>query len=571
VPTTQLLPERYRGAQAIGTGGMGEIYRATDSTLGRAVAIKILAERYAADDEVRMRFTREALAAARLSGDPNTVTIYDVGEYAGRPYIVMEYMGGGSLQERLRDGRPPVADALRWLDQAAQALDHAHAEGVVHRDVKPANLLLDRAGNLHVADFGIASAAGLDSLTMTGTVMGTAGYLSPEQARGERATPASDRYALGVVAFELLTGTRPFGGDSITAEASAHVHAPVPSASEREPSLPPAVDGVFRTALAKDPSERYPSAAELVAAVRDAVHSAAGTTQLLAPAPPAAAAAPPPPLVRGRRTPLWPLALAALAAAAIAGAVLAVVLGNGGGGEKAGVTTFVKTVRARNTTVRETVTARTPVTSAPAASTAAPVEPTPADGHALNNAGYAKMRAGDYAGALPLLRQAVHKLKGTGPADPNEGYANYNLGYTLLQLGRCDQALRYLQNADRLEPNNQYVQRALQRAQSCGTNAPAPAAQPAPTSGHALNDAGYAKMQAGDYAAAVPLLQQAVQKLQGTGPSDPYEGYANYNLGYSLLQVGRCDEAMPYLETADKLEPHNSSVRDALKSAKHCE
>ena len=227
---TQIFPPRYKGPQRVGRGSMGEIYRATDATLGRAVAIKVLAQLYAENDSIRERFTREALAAARLSGAPNTITVFDVGEWNGRPFIVMEYLSGGSLEARLQaDGPQPTGRALDWLEQAARALDAAHAAGVVHRDVKPANLLLDREGNVHVADFGIASAAGMDSLTQTGTILGTAGYLSPEQAKGERATSASDQYALGVVGFELLTGQRPFQAETMTAEATAHVHQPVPS------------------------------------------------------------------------------------------------------------------------------------------------------------------------------------------------------------------------------------------------------------------------------------------------------------------------------------------------------
>src|SRR5204863_416228 len=214
---------------------MGDIYRATDAVLGREVVVKMLADRYAQDESVRRRFTREALAAARLSGEPNTVTIFDVGEHNDRPYIVMEYFGGGSLDDVLRsEGAQLPQRVFTWLEQAGRALDAAHARGIVHRDVKPGNLLLDRESNVHVADFGIASAAGMDSLTMTGTVLGTAGYLSPEQAQGDRATPASDRYGLAVVAFELLTGTRPFEADSPTAEAAAHVNAPVPSISARD-------------------------------------------------------------------------------------------------------------------------------------------------------------------------------------------------------------------------------------------------------------------------------------------------------------------------------------------------
>src|SRR6266513_6050863 len=235
---TAILPPRYRSPKRIARGGMGEIYRATDATLGRAVDVKVLAERYSRDDAIRQRFTREALAAARLSGEPHIVTVFDVGEHAERPFIVMEYLAGGSLEERIRkDGAEEVGLTLEWLEQAATALDAAHRHGVVHRDVKPANLLLDRNGNVHVADFGVASAAGMDSLTMTGTVMGTAGYLAPEQAQGQRATPASDRYGLAVVAFELLTGTRPYESDSVTAEATAHVNAPIPAASDRNPDL----------------------------------------------------------------------------------------------------------------------------------------------------------------------------------------------------------------------------------------------------------------------------------------------------------------------------------------------
>ena len=194
VVTTDILSPRYRDPERIGLGGMGDIYRATDSVLGRDVAVKILAGRYAQDESVRERFTREALSAARLSGEPNIVTIFDVGEHNGRPYIVMEYLAGGSLDDVLRaSGAQPPQRVFAWLEQAGRALDAAHARGIVHRDVKPGNLLLDRDGNVHVADFGIASAAGMDSLTMTGTVLGTAGYLSPEQAQGERGAAARVR------------------------------------------------------------------------------------------------------------------------------------------------------------------------------------------------------------------------------------------------------------------------------------------------------------------------------------------------------------------------------------------
>ena len=264
---------------------MGDIYLATDDTLGREVVVKVLSERYAADEAITERFKREGLAAARLSGESGAVTIFDVGEWEGRPFIVMEHLGGGSLEERLAgEGAQPPARALAWLEQAAATLDSAHRHGVVHRDVKPANLLLDSHDDLHVADFGIASAAGLDSMTLTGTVLGTAGYLSPEQARGERAGPASDLYALAVVAYELLSGQRPFENDSPTAEAVAHVHAPVPSIAALRKNLPAELDGVFRRALAKDPAARFDSASEFVSELREALAGSGETTTQLPPA-----------------------------------------------------------------------------------------------------------------------------------------------------------------------------------------------------------------------------------------------------------------------------------------------
>ena len=231
---------------------MGEIYRATDELLGRAVAVKVLAERYAEDASVRERFTREALAAARLSGvRTSSRSSTSASRKAARS---SSWSTSAAARSRTASAaaRVQTGQALDWLEQAAVALDAAHAEGVVHRDVKPANLLLDGADNVHVADFGIASAAGMDSLTKTGTVIGTAAYLSPEQAQGERATPGSDRYALAVVAWELLTGRRPFGGDTPAAEAAAHVHAEVPAIGTQRRDLPQELDGVFARALAKD-------------------------------------------------------------------------------------------------------------------------------------------------------------------------------------------------------------------------------------------------------------------------------------------------------------------------------
>jgi serine/threonine protein kinase len=455
--STQLLPPRYHSPRRIGRGAMGDIYLATDDLLGREVALKVLGDRYAADTGIRQRFKREGLAAARLSGEPGAITIFDVGEWEDRPFIVMEYLSGGSLEDRIRsEGAQPPARGLPWLEQAAAALDAAHRHGIVHRDVKPANLLLNDRGEVRVADFGIASAAGMDSMTMTGTVLGTAGYLAPEQAMGERATPASDLYALAVVAYELLSGERPFDSDSPTAEAAAHVNAPVPSIAARCENLPPEVDPVFRHALAKDPARRYGSAREFVAELRDALSGPAGTTAVLAPARPQ------------RRTPAYLLPLALILTAGAIGAIIAVILTSG----SSSPTVVTRTIAGPGgtTTVRQTVTHET-TAAAPAPPPPPPPPPPPAPssagGHTLNNNGYALQQQGNYSDALPLLQQAVQKLAGAGPSDPYEGYANYNLGYTLYKLGRCDEAVAYLKRAEKLEPDRSEPRAVRKQAQRC--------------------------------------------------------------------------------------------------------
>jgi eukaryotic-like serine/threonine-protein kinase len=451
---TTLLPPRYRSPRRIGRGAMGDIYLATDEVLGREVAVKVLSDHYAADEGIRERFKREGLAAARLSGEPGAVTIFDVGDWEGRPFIVMEHLSGGSLEDRLRrEGAQPPGRALGWLEQAAGALDAAHRHGIVHRDVKPANLLLNERDEVTVADFGIASSAGMDSMTVTGTVLGTAGYLAPEQAQGERSTPASDLYALAVVAYELLSGERPFERESPTAEAAAHVNAPIPSIAARCENLPPELDRVFQRALAKDPRQRYRSGRELVAELRNALFTSAGATQELAPAP-------------QRRSParvLLPVALLLLAGGI--GAAVAAIVSTSGGSEPQVVTRTV-TGTSGTTTVRQTVTQQTTAAAQPP-----PPPPPPAavtgGGHSLNDQGYSRIQAGDYAGAVPLLQGAVQKLRGVGPGDPYEAFANYNLGYALYRLGRCSEAIPYLQRADQLEPQRHEPRQILRRAQHC--------------------------------------------------------------------------------------------------------
>src|SRR4051794_15754624 len=227
------LPPRYRVVHHIASGGMASVWAAEDELLGRLVAVKVLARAYDGDERARRRFLREARAAAKLGDCRHVVTVYDIGEHDDRAFIVMEHFAGGTVADRIRAGRTiPTPTALRWLRESAVGLDCAHRHDVVHRDVKPANLLLDRHGRLAVGDYGIATVASEAALTQTGQVLGTAAYISPEQARGLPATAASDRYALAVVAFELLTGTRPFTADHPAAQARAHVHATIPAASD---------------------------------------------------------------------------------------------------------------------------------------------------------------------------------------------------------------------------------------------------------------------------------------------------------------------------------------------------
>jgi tRNA A-37 threonylcarbamoyl transferase component Bud32 len=258
----RLLPPRYRPIRVLARGATADVVLAHDTELARDVAVKILTARPAQDPTIPERFAREAVIAARLGRHPHVVTVYDTGRWRGRPFLVLELQPGGSLEDAIASGRVPRARALRWLRETAEAVDAAHALGVVHRDLKPANLLLDERDRIQVADFGIASLRGAaDRITLTGTILGTAGYLSPEQARGERATEASDRYSLAVVACELLTGRRP----------------PVRGAPAR-------LEAVLERALAERPEDRFTTAAELVTAIEDALADAPAPTLAAAPA-----------------------------------------------------------------------------------------------------------------------------------------------------------------------------------------------------------------------------------------------------------------------------------------------
>ena len=341
-----LLNERFRLEEKIGSGGMSTVYRAFDETLERWVAIKLMHREISEDSDQLERFRREARAVARLN-HPHVVTVIDYGQDDDHPYIVFEYVEGENLKDRIRRmGRLPVPEAVAYAIEIGRALECAHLNKLVHRDVKPQNVLIDSEGRAKVTDFGIARSLEADGLTATGRVLGTTDYVAPEQALGEDTTAQSDVYSLGICLFEMLTGDVPFKADSQVAVAMKHVKEPLPDIRMRRPEISAALAAVVDNACAKETSNRYETAHEMVhdleyALVLEAQRSGATTgeaTSVLRSLPDDTAEFG---VVRRLRHPRRGLVLSIVAGLLIAGAVVFAVTraerGSTGGASPSGV------------------------------------------------------------------------------------------------------------------------------------------------------------------------------------------------------------------------------------------
>src|SRR3954463_9815057 len=303
----EVLSDRYELEELVGTGGMSSVFRAHDRLLDRKVALKVLHEQYTADEEYVERFRREARAVAALS-HPNIVTVIDRGEHEGRQFIVFEYVSGENLKQLIvRRGPAPVTTALELGIQMARALSFAHQQGLVHRDVKPQNVLLNGAGEAKVTDFGIARSLDVQhGMTQTGTVLGTSDYIAPEQAQGQRVDEQTDVYSLGIVLYELLTNEVPFPGENFVAVAMRHINEEPPSIRDKRPDVSPRLEAAVHRAMAKDAADRFPTMVDFCHELEACLQEAQGTV-VMTPPPKARRA-------RVRRTGPnpWPIVLALL-------------------------------------------------------------------------------------------------------------------------------------------------------------------------------------------------------------------------------------------------------------------
>jgi serine/threonine protein kinase len=327
----EVISGRYELEKLVGSGGMSNVFRAHDRLLERTVALKILHEQYTRDEDYVERFRREARAVAQLA-HPNIVTVIDRGEQDGRQFIVFEYIDGENLKELSSHGPLDPQDAVRLALQVARALSFAHERGLVHRDVKPQNVLLNDDGQAKVTDFGIARSLDVHGVTQTGTVLGTSDYIAPEQARGQKVDPKTDIYSLGAVLYELLTGEVPYKGDNFVAVAMRHVNEPPPSVLEHRPDCSLRLDLAIQRAMAKDPDERFESmddfCSELEACLAELDgRGEEGATMIVPPKPAPRRSRP----RRQRTLPVLPILVVLLAALLVAGGAYLLLRDDNGG------------------------------------------------------------------------------------------------------------------------------------------------------------------------------------------------------------------------------------------------
>jgi serine/threonine protein kinase len=408
----------YRVVEPIGRGGTSVVYLAEHVRLGRRAALKLLAPSLGEAD-FRERFLRESQLAASLD-HPSIVPVYDAGEADGLLYIAMACVEGSDLRTVLADeGRLPLRRALRIVGQVASALDAAHARGLVHRDVKPANILVGDDDRAYLSDFGVAKELASGGTTRTGTFVGTIEYCAPEQIEGRAVDARTDVYALACVLYECLTGTTPFHRPSEVAVLNAHLHTPPPKLTRVAPELPPALEHVLAKALSKSPLDRYASCGELVAAARAAASERHVHRLRLAAS----------------------LSVLAITAAAGAAGALGIHALTEADPQSVMVTETVADDLAANLYKSE-------------------------DGRTLNDVAYALIRARDYRRAVPFARKAVARSElGT----VTRTYATFNLGLALVQVGRCAEALPSLRRALTLEPwRRNDIRPFIEKAQSCG-------------------------------------------------------------------------------------------------------
>ncbi len=425
----------YRIVEQLGRGGMSVVYRAEHVRLGRQAALKLLAPGIGRP-EFRDRFLRESQLAASLD-HTSIVPVYDAGEENGLLYIAMACVDGTDLSTLLvREGRLPLRRALRIVGQVASALDAAHARGLIHRDVKPANILVGADDRAYLSDFGVAKELASAGTTRTGSFVGTLEYSAPEQIEGRAVDARTDVYALACVLYECLGGAAPFHRSSDVAVLNAHLHAPPPKLSRAAPELPEALEPVLAKALSKSPLDRYATCGELVAAARAAVVE---------------------PRVHQSRL---VISLALLAMAAALGAVVALGVNALAFGSKAKTLTAT-VVQTRTTDDR--ILDRLLLQST--------------DGRTLNDAAFALIQAHDYERALPFARKAARYAT---PGTATRGYATFNYGFVLLELGRCRASLGPLRHSLQIEVASQarYIRPRIRQAQRCIRHA---GAGPAPS------------------------------------------------------------------------------------------